>query len=74
MKFELALKKLHKGIEMHRANSRFTLKMEKDQLIRKTMNGAKTTARVASHDLLADDWTVFKPVAGTKVIRKPKKK
>ena len=59
MKFDLALKKLNNGMEISRDNL-FTLKMEKNRIMRKTHNGAKTVARVASHDLLADDWAVVK--------------
>ncbi len=55
MNFSLALKNLGKGKEITRDPS-FTLKLEKQKIMRITRNGAKTVARVNSSDLLADDW------------------
>ena len=60
MKFELALKKLHKGNIIGREHETYTLRLDKDQLIRRSRNGAKTLARIASQDILADDWAVVK--------------
>lgn len=60
MKFDLALKKMNKGSVMGREHETFTLRIEKDQIIRKSRNGAKTLARIASQDLLADDWMSVK--------------